>query len=71
MRERLKAILYGLRMAAISGVLVFVAVSHFGCEPEESTRPESCGAGPFQIDAKSGVCRRLSDSAVVDKECCN
>ena len=71
MKDRVRVLLYGLRLTAIVTVLIFVAVSHFGCEPEESTRPASCGSGPFKLDSKSGICRRVSDNAVVDKECCN
>lgn len=70
MRERVKRVLYAVRLAGMLAVMVFVASSQFGCE-EDPTRPAECGVGPFSFDEKTGICRRLSDNARVDDECCN
>ncbi len=55
MKRQLDKILYGLRLTAMVSVLVFVAVSQFGCEPEESTRPVGCGSGLSEISLFASV----------------
>jgi len=69
-REYLQKAAYAVRLAGVIGVMMFVGASYVGCE-EEPSRPASCGSGRFVFEEKTNICRRLSDNAVVDQECCN
>jgi hypothetical protein len=66
----MKSLPHLFRVVLVIAVMVFVALSHFGCE-DEATPPASCGKGPFSYDSKTGICRRLSDNQQVEPECCN
>ena len=66
----LKNVFYAFRVSVVAGIMIFVAMSHFGCE-EEPSAPASCGKGPFSLDSKTNICIRLSDNAHVDSDCCN
>jgi hypothetical protein len=62
-RDLLLMLLYAI-------VISSVVVLHYGCEEEPTGPEQNCGSGPFSYDSKTGICRDMSTSSIVDRSCC-